>query len=142
MATRPAPATERDSVPFWEALARHKLALQRCDGCGLWRWPPRAICKGCGSFESTWVPTSGKGTVASWIVNHHGFSDAFASPYVVLAVRLDEQDDIVMYGSWAGAQDGSDLSLDLPVAVEYDDVPASGDESEPFTLLRWRASGS
>ena len=73
-------------------------------------------------------------------MNHHSFSDAFTSPYVVLAVRLDEQDDIVMYGSWAGAQDGSDLSIDLPVAVEYDDVAPAGDDEEGFTLMRWRAS--
>jgi len=142
MTGKPAPVTERDSVPFWEALARHELALQRCDSCKAWRWPPREICKQCGSFEWSWVPASGDGTIASWIVNHHTFSDAFQSPYVVLAVRLDEADDIVMYGEWSGAQDGSDLSVGMPVRVEFDDQPAPAEGEEAFSLLRWREVGS
>jgi len=137
--TKPGPAMDRDSTAWWEHLSQHELALQRCDQCQRWRWPARAICNGCGSFDWSWEPASGKGTISSWIVNHHSFSDAFTSPYVVLAVRLDEQDDVVMYGSWAGAQDGSDLSIALAVAVEFDDV-APVDDQEGFTLLRWRAA--
>ena len=140
MSAKPGPAMERDSTEWWERLSQHELALQRCDGCQLWRWPARAICNGCGSFEWSWAPASGKGTIASWIVNHHSFSDAFTSPYVVLAVRLDEQDDIVMYGSWAGAPDGTDLAVGMPVTVEFEDVAAPDADDDGFSLLRWRAA--
>ena len=39
---------DRDSAEWWEALRRHELVIQRCDDCGAWRWPPRAICGECG----------------------------------------------------------------------------------------------
>ena len=133
-APRPLPAKERDSLPWWEALARHEMVLQRCRGCELWRWPPREICNRCGSMDWGWEPISGRGAVVSWIVNHHSFSEACESPYVVLAVRLAEQDDIVMYGSWTGPGDGAGLRVDLPVTASFDDV-TSGDD--PVTLLQW-----
>jgi len=133
---RPRPAVERDSAPWWAALARHELVLQRCAACATWRWPPREMCNRCGALSWAWEPASGWGTIASWIVNRHSFSDAFASPYVVVAVRVAEQDDIVMFGSWAGAADGSDLHAGLAVVAGFDDVSvAEGDD--PLALLRW-----
>lgn len=131
---RPLPAKERDSQPWWDALARHEMVLQRCSGCELWRWPPRDICNRCGSFDWSWQPISGRGEIVSWIVNHHSFNEAFQSPYVVLAVAVAEQDDIVMYGSWSGRGDGSDLRVGLAVQADFDDV-TTGDD--PVTLLRW-----
>src|SRR5690606_20702017 len=98
----PLPTPDRDSRPWWEALSRHELALQRCDACATWRWPARAMCGRCGSFDLTWEPTGGRGAIASWVVNHHSFSAAFASPYAVVTVRLDEQPDLLLVGSFRG----------------------------------------
>ncbi len=140
-ATPPPPPVDRDSAPWWEALARHELVLQRCAGCGTWRFPPRAICNRCSSFEWSWEPVSGRGTVASWVVNHHGFSDAFGSPYTVVLVRLDEQDDVLVLGAWSGAADGTDVQMGLPVAVGFDDVPAR-DDAPAFTRLQWRPASA
>ena len=86
--------TDRDSRPWWAALDDGELLFQRCDQCDAWRWPPRAACNRCGSFASRWEAASGRGTVASWIVNRHAFGAAPSSPYVVLLVRLEEQDDV------------------------------------------------
>jgi uncharacterized protein len=128
------PLVDRDSRPWWEALARHELVLQRCDECAAWRWPARAICGRCSSFEWTWQPISGHGEIASWVVNHHAFSAAFASPYAVVTVRLAEQDDVALVGSWQG--DIGALRIDLPVVARFDDV--DGPEGDPpVTLLTW-----
>jgi uncharacterized OB-fold protein len=135
------PAIERDSREWWEALARHELTLQRCDACGRLRWPARALCNGCGSLDWSWTRASGRGRVASWIVNHHPFGAALPSPYVVVMVRLDEQDDILMPGTWAGARDGTDLAIDASVALEFDDVRVPGGQPA-LSLLRWRAAGA
>src|SRR5437870_106855 len=116
---RPLPYPDRDSRPWWEALARHELILQRCDECAAWRWPARAICGRCGSLAWRWVPASGRGVVASWIVNHHAFNSAFPSPYVVLLVRLEEQDDLLLPGAYAGDPAGSDLAVGLPLVVTF-----------------------
>jgi uncharacterized OB-fold protein len=132
---RPAPLADRDSEPWWQALGRHEFVIQRCDDCGRWRWPARALCNGCGSQSVSWQQASGSGSIASWIVNHHSFDPAFPSPYVVVAVRLAEQDDIVMYGSWAGAADGSDVTIGAAVRVGFDDAVTP--EGEPFSLVRW-----
>ncbi|HEY8217995.1 MAG TPA: zinc ribbon domain-containing protein [Acidimicrobiia bacterium] len=132
--------TDRDSRPWWDALARGELLLQRCDECDAWRWPPRAACNRCGSFSTRWERVSGRGRVASWIVNRHTFGGAVPSPSVVLMVRLDEQDDLVLPGTSAGDAEGRDLALDLPVQVEL--VPGAPDgDGDAVTLLRWSAVG-
>jgi uncharacterized OB-fold protein len=122
---------DRDSREWWRALARHELLLQRCVACDRPRWPPRALCNGCGSFDWQWAPASGTGTVASWIVNHHSFGGE-AAPAVVVLVRLTEADDVLLPGAHAGAADGSDLAVGLPVVAEFED------RTDGPTRVRWR----
>ncbi len=140
--TRPAPALpalDRDSRPWWEALGRHELLVQRCVACAALRWPARALCNRCGSFAWEWAPACGRGRVASWIVNHHRFGSALESPYVVLVVLLEDQDDILMPGAWAGPADGTGLEIGLAVRAEFDDVTVP-ENHVPLALLRWRAA--
>jgi uncharacterized OB-fold protein len=77
---------------FWEAAARHQLALPRCDRCRAWVWYPEPRCPRCGHHAMPWTPTSGRGTLYSWTVVEHTFLPAFASivPYVVGLVELHE----------------------------------------------------
>jgi uncharacterized OB-fold protein len=89
------------------------------------------MCNRCASFGSTWAPLSGRGTVASWIVNHHAFAADFAPPYAVVLVRLAEQDDCKLLGSFAGAIDV--LQVGLPVRAAFDDV------ADGVTLVSWEA---
>ena len=135
-AGRPLPLADRDSTPWWAGLAEHELRLQRCHDCGTFGWPPRAVCNRCGSLDWAWVAASGRATVASWIVNHHAFSDAFAVPYVVVLARLDEQDDILVPGAYGGAPDGHGLFVGQSVIVAFDDV-AVPEGVDPVSLLRW-----
>jgi uncharacterized protein len=133
---RPLPVADRDSTPWWTALAGHELRLQVCQACGTLRWPARAMCNRCGSLDWSWTAASGRATVASWIVNHHAFSDAFAVPYVVVIARLDDQDDILVPGGYGGAADGRDLHVGKRLVVGFDDVPVPEDVA-PISLLRW-----
>lgn len=133
---RPRPAVERDSVEWWAALGRHELVLPRCADCGTWRWPPRAICGRCGSLDWSFRPASGRGTVASFVVNRHGFGGAFPLPSTVLLVRLAEQDDLLLPGSWSGAPDGADVAMGMPVVVAFADVGADAG-GDAMTLLSW-----
>jgi uncharacterized protein len=129
---RPLPNPDRDSQPWWDALARHDFVLQRCDECGTWRWPPREICNRCGSFAYTWTPVSGLGTVASWVVNQRAFLPGFEVPYAVVNVRLDEQDDCKLIGSFRGPIES--LCGGLRVRAVFDDV------SDGVTLVAWEAA--
>jgi uncharacterized OB-fold protein len=138
----PVPVPERDSAPWWAAAARHELLAQECDECGTLRWPSRAICNRCGSLEWSWRALSGEATVASWMVNHHSFGAADASPYTVVLARVAEQDDVLVPGAWAGDPAGDDLSIGQAIHVTYDDIDAGvGGASTALALLRWSGTG-
>ena len=135
MSERLLPAADRDSAEWWSALARHELVQQRCDDCGRWRWPARVMCGECGSFAWSWQPISGRGTVTSWITTHHAFLPGFSAPYHTVFVRLDEQDDIVMPGTWFG--DGAPVT-GMAVRAHFDDIDG---EDGRVTLLGWEDVG-
>jgi uncharacterized protein len=129
------PTPDRDSAPWWAALADHRLLVQRCTTCDALRWPARAMCNRCGSFDWAWVEVTGHGSVASYVVSHRPFSPAHQPPYVVVLARLEDQPDLLLPGGWDGARDGSDLAIGLPVCASYTDM-------EPgLALLSWRRSG-
>ena len=81
------------AAPYWEAAARHELAMQCCDACGMVFFPPRDFCPGCWSGELSWQTVSGGGTVWTFTEVHVAFYDdtwAADVPYVVAVVELDE----------------------------------------------------
>lgn len=122
------PGIDRDSQPWWEALARHELVHQRCDDCGRWRWPPRDMCGECGSFAWSWQPVSGDGVVVSHIRTHHSFLPGLEAPYTTVFVAIAEQDDVVIPAFWRGA---AEPTIGQPVRATFVET-ADGD-----TLLGW-----
>lgn len=127
---RPAPRPDKDSQPYWDGIAAGELRVQRCGGCGTLRWPARALCNRCHSFEANWVTLSGRGTVKSWVRTHQPFHPAFATPFVTLLVALEEQEDIQIVGAFADP--GTEPAVGLPVEAAFRDVPDSG------PLLFWK----
>ncbi|MQY02866.1 Zn-ribbon domain-containing OB-fold protein [Actinomadura macrotermitis] len=127
------PEEDRDSAPWWEAVRRHELTVQRCEGCGTPRFPARAVCNRCRSLEYTWVPARGTGRVYSWIVNHQVFARPMAElvPFPVLLVRLDDGDDLLMYGNLVDG-DAAELREGLPVEAVF------ADDDEGATVVQWR----
>jgi len=101
---KPLPYPDRDSQPYWQALSEGRFELQRCDACETLRWPPRAICNRCHSFDATWGEVPRNGRIVAWTRTHQVFAPAFRDdvPYVNVQVALDEQDDILMIGGWCG----------------------------------------
>ena len=99
----PEPTPDQDSKPFWDGLVQGEVRLQRCLGCGALRWPARAICNRCASFEAEWIASNGRGLVSSWIRTHQVFAPAYRDrvPYVVVQVSFVDQADVRMIGGWA-----------------------------------------
>lgn len=130
---RPRPEPDRDSAPWWEAVRRHELLVQQCDGCGLKRFPARAVCNRCRSRSASWIASRGTGRVYSWIVNHQVFMPALADevPLPILLVRLDDGDGIIMYGNLVG---GGEVEPGMPVEAVFADA-------DDFTLVQWRRIG-
>lgn len=129
------PAKDRDSRPFWAALRAGHLLLQRCAECATLRFPPRCVCNACGSWDTTWDECGGTGTVFAWSVVHHPLTVAYSAavPYHLLAVRLTEQDDVILPGALVGGTRG--LVTGAPVRAGFHTV---GPE---LTLLVWRLAG-
>ena len=76
---KPLPRVTADNRPFWEAARRHALALERCDDCGHFRYPPAPVCPECLSERATWTPVSGRGVVTTFVVVHKPYFPSFAA---------------------------------------------------------------
>jgi len=88
------PEITRLTRPFWEALLRHELMIQKCLQCSEYQWYPRATCIHCGSPDVEWTRIEGKGTIYSYaIVNLVvGNSPLWGKdiPYALGLIELDE----------------------------------------------------
>ena len=134
---RPKPTVDRDSRPYWEGLLRHELQLQRCGKCQAHRWPARAICPRCQSWESDWITAAGTGTLVTWTVVDHAIGPAWKAraPYVIGRIRLTDAPEAVLTG------DVIDCSREL-LAAGLQLEAVFTDESPEHTLLDWRPAGA
>lgn len=122
--SKPLPAPDPESTPFWESCREHKLKIVRCTTCGQVRFPPTSFCPKCQSAEHEWIEASGKGKVFSWIVVRHPVpKDVYAQdvPYVVALVELDEG---VRMPSNIVECSPDVVEADMRVQVAYRDVTA------------------
>lgn len=128
---RQLPSSDRDSAPYWAALREGRLELQRCRDCRTWRFPARAICARCHSFESQWEATDGCGRISSWVVTHQAFAAGWqdALPSVVVSVALDVAPEIQLLGNLLSGEPAAAL----PVRASF---PVLGDGVH---LLQWNA---
>jgi uncharacterized OB-fold protein len=84
---------DKENLAYFAHCARHDFHLQKCDDCGLLRYPPTTGCPWCSSPRATWKAVEGKGSVHSYEEVHHAIQPAFKAhtPYMVLLVDLDIQ---------------------------------------------------
>ncbi|MGV0037671.1 Zn-ribbon domain-containing OB-fold protein [Mycobacterium colombiense] len=116
MASRIAPAITADTEFFWNGLRENKLLIQRCDGCGQLRHPPRPMCPRCRSLQWDAIESSGRGTVYSYVMPHEPRFPFFEYPYVVVLVELEE--GVRLVSNLTGV-DPSAVTPGLAVQVYY-----------------------
>ncbi|MGE0878725.1 MAG: Zn-ribbon domain-containing OB-fold protein [Acidimicrobiia bacterium] len=122
---KPLPVPDERSRGYWEAAARHELAIAKCTHCGRLSMPPGIVCVGClnpvPSFEFT--PVSGKGTVRSWVIMRDTFLPGFRDdiPYLLVDIEIDEQKELRLIGRLV---DGPDANIHLGdrVSTVFDDM--------------------
>jgi uncharacterized OB-fold protein len=109
--------------PMWASIKARAWALQQCDDCREFRYPPAPNCPHCLSLATTWKPLSGRGKILSWVVFHRQYFDNFPTPYNSVAVQLVEGPIIVSNligeepdGDWIGRE----------VEIFYAEDPAIG----------------
>jgi uncharacterized OB-fold protein len=80
----PAPPSNPEAQPFFDAAAAGKLVIKRCAACGESHHYPRSICPYCGSDRTEWKDASGRGTIYSYSVLRRA-TPPYAIAYVTLA---------------------------------------------------------
>jgi uncharacterized protein len=130
---RTIPVPDRDSAPYWAALAEGRFTLQRCRACDQRTWPARPICSGCHGDDLVWEQSQGTGEVYSWVVTHQPYAPDLARivPYTVALVRLDEQEDILIPGRYV-----SDVEIHQGLRVRA--VPER--VTDDIGVLSWEAA--
>lgn len=130
---------EPHAAPFWEGCARGELLLQTCGDCALAVHPPRPMCPRCRSLNRTFVPTSGRGRVWSYVVPHPPLLPAYSplAPYNVIVVELDENPTIRYVGNLLASPDGAINEID-PHTIEIGEpVRVVFHELEGVHLPQW-----
>lgn len=81
----PAPQTNPENKPYWDAAKEGRLLVKRCRACGEAHHYPRALCPFCFSDDTEWQEASGGGVIYSYSVMRRA-----PEPYSIAYVTLDE----------------------------------------------------
>lgn len=118
--SRPEPLVSPESAPYWEAVRRHTLEIQRCSRCPAWIHYPQVLCPQCFSADLSFEPVSGTGRVVTWSIVHRAQHTDFKHevPYAVVVAEMAEGFRLLA--------NVSEISLDeirtgLPVRVRFQD---------------------
>ncbi len=79
------PVSSVENEPYWEAARNGKLLIKHCNSCQKNHFYPRSICPFCFSSDTSWLESSGKGTIYS-----HSTTYMEAEPYILAFVTLAE----------------------------------------------------
>jgi len=126
----PKPVADRDTQPFWDGVAEHRLTVQCCRECARFIWQPRPICPWCHAADPEWTAVSGDARVASWTVLRPPVLTVWQDklPFVILLVELDDAPGVRMIGQLV--DDGGTLL--------QTDGQAEGIDFGARVSLRWR----
>jgi len=135
--SRPIPAPTPETAHFWEGTRQGELRLQRCDDCSHVYFPPRPFCPSCSSRSVTVFTASGRGVLASYVINERPHP-AFEGPYAIALVDLEEGPRM-MSNIVECDQTPQALQLDMALEVTFETLsdeialplfrPASGGDS-------------
>ncbi len=133
--TKPLPVPQSESDLYWERARQHELWLRKCNACDEVYFYPRDICPGCFSRDTTWIRSSGRGTLYTFAIVHRAPAPAFRDdvPYVTAIVELEGGARIPT--NLIGIDpDHQKIEIGMPVEVIFEDV------TEKITLPKFKPS--
>ena len=118
----PPPLLEADerSAPFFEAAARGRLLLQRCEACGAWQFPVRRRCSACGATRLAFAEASGRGVVHSHARTHRTPHPALRARLPIDLVVVDLDEGVRMLARLA--EGAPAVRVGTPVCVAFEPV--------------------
>lgn len=84
-----------DAAPLWAGYRRGELLLPWCTACGRSHMPPGPICPHCLGEKLEWRRASGRGVLATWVVERRKWFEHFEPPYAIGHIELEEESRIV-----------------------------------------------
>jgi len=104
---------------FWVSGADGRLRFLRCTACSTFVHPPKPSCPSCHSAELATTEVSGRARLQTWTVNHQQWHPAFAPPYVLAIVAIEEDQRVRLTTRLLDCAEDQ-LALDLPVEVVFE----------------------
>lgn len=128
---KPLPRPDADDKFFWDGCKEHKLLFQKCQKCGLVRWPPSIICSNCYSQDTEVIESTGKGRIYTYAIYHQAFHPGFKSevPYMTALIELEEGPHFL---SNVIDCEPSDVECDMPVEVVWENI------TQEFSLPKFK----
>jgi uncharacterized OB-fold protein len=120
MSDRPLPLPDPETAFFWEATARRKLEILRCQTCKTWIHYPKPSCWNCSSGDLKPEEVSGRGTIYSYTVTHQDVP-GYTAPFAVVIVELEEQAGLRMVSNVVDVPP-EDVRIGMPVEVTFQPV--------------------
>lgn len=117
-----APAITEETELFWEAAAKGRLLVERCDSCGAESHPPRGMCRSCRCRVVRAVEITGRGIVYSLTVNHQRWLPDLEVPFVVALVEFEEHPGVRIVGRLRGC-DPEQARIGMAVDVGFEPGP-------------------
>ena len=104
---------------FWQGGERGELTFLRCRACGVYVHPPSPICPVDHGKDLHPESVSGRGTVATFTVNHQAWIPGIALPYVIALVEIEEQPDVRLQTNIVECGI-DDVRIGMPVEVVFE----------------------
>lgn len=118
---RTLPDVTPETAHFWQGGKDGRLHLLRCQACAHYIHPPSPICPHCHSRAVAVAAVSGRGTIASFTVNHQQWRPGLVVPYVIAIVELAEQEGLRLTTNIVGV-DPAAVAIGLPVEVVFERI--------------------
>ena len=107
----PSPTVTPENKTFWDSASQGKFMIKRCGGCKRPHYYPRTMCPHCGSMETHWEESSGRGEIYALSIMRTA-----EIPYSVGYVTLDE--GVQVLTNFVDA-DMNTLRIGQPVKVTF-----------------------
>jgi uncharacterized OB-fold protein len=118
---------------FWMHCSKGELAIQHCDKCQTYFWPPVEACGSCGAADMPVRMMSGRGKVRSYCTFERQYYPEYPPPWTTVLIELDEGP---LFISNTPGIASDDLKDGMALTVEFLDAE---DKHGPFSLPVFRA---
>ena len=104
---------------FWQGGEQGELVFLRCRACGYYIHPPQPVCPIDFGKDLAPEAVSGRGTVATFTVNHQPWIPGMAVPYVIALVAIEEQPELRLQTNIVGCEPEG-VRIGMPVEVVFE----------------------